>query len=149
MQFEDMVRRCNAAGVNIIADFVVNHMSGHGMSGTGTGGSSFNGGSEDYPGVPYSNLDFHQPYCEIHDYHVRRIRFILWHFTFYHKFIVILFCNSFYFVKQNVDEVRNCYLVSLNDLNGGKDYVRDKIAGYANDMLALGKNFQKLFFAII
>merc|ERR1712110_1388896 len=106
-QFEDMVRRCNAAGVNIIADFVVNHMSGHGMSGTGTGGSSFNGGSEDYPGVPFSNLDFHQPYCEINDYH-------------------------------NVDEVRNCYLVSLNDLNGGKDYVRDKIAGYANDMLALG-----------
>ena len=99
MQFEDMVRRCNAAGVNIIADFVVNHMSGHGMSGTGTGGSSFNGGSEDYPGVPYSNLDFHQPYCEIHDYHVRRVRFILWHFTFYYEFIVILFCNSFYFVK--------------------------------------------------
>ena len=33
-------------------------------------------------------------------------------------------------------------------MNGGKDYVRDKIAGYANDMLALGKNFQKLFFAI-
>ena len=90
IQFEDMVRRCNAVGVNIIADFVVNHMSGHGMSGTGTGGSSFNGGSEDYPGVPYSNLDFHQPYCEIHDYHVRRVRFILWHFTF----ILYVHCDS-------------------------------------------------------
>ena len=29
-QFSDMVRRCNAAGVNVIADVVVNHMSGHG-----------------------------------------------------------------------------------------------------------------------
>ena len=100
IQFEDMVRRCNAVGVNIIADFVVNHMSGHGMSGTGTGGSSFNGGSEDYPGVPYSNLDFHQPYCEIHDYHVSMDSFYTMALLFlYYKFIVILFCNSFYFVK--------------------------------------------------
>ena len=66
-------------------------------------------------------------------------------YILYYEFIVILFCNSFYFVKQNVDEVRNCYLVSLNDLNGGKDYVRDKIAGYANDMLALGENFENFF----
>ena len=39
---------------------------------------------------------------------------------------------------KNVNEVRNCYLVSLNDLNGGKDYVRDKVAEYANDLLELG-----------
>jgi len=106
-QFANMVKRCNNAGVNVIVNFVVNHMTGHGMSGTGTGGSSFNGNNEDYPAVPYSSLDFHQPYCEINDYH-------------------------------NVDEVRNCYLVSLNDLNGGKDYVRDKIAEYANDLFGLG-----------
>ena len=83
-----MVRRCNAAGVNIIADFVVNHMSGHGMSGTGTGGSSFNGGSEDYPGVPYSNLDFHQPYCEIHDYHVSH------GFVLYYRILLLVHCDS-------------------------------------------------------
>ena len=36
-----MVNRCNAAGVNVIADLVINHMTGHGQSGTGTGGTIF------------------------------------------------------------------------------------------------------------
>ena len=66
-QFISMVNRCNAAGVNVIADLVINHMTGHGSSGTGTGGSGFNGGSLDYPGVPFGFNDFHQPYCEIRD----------------------------------------------------------------------------------
>ena len=70
LQFTNMVKRCNNVGVNVIVNFVVNHMSGHGMSGTGTGGSSFNGETESYPAVPYSSHDFHQPYCEINDYHV-------------------------------------------------------------------------------
>ena len=26
--------------------------------------------------------------------------------------------------------MRNCYLVGLNDLAGGQDYVQEKIAGY-------------------
>ena len=65
-----MVSRCNKAGVSVIVDFVVNHMSGHGSSGTGTGGSGFNGGAEDYPGVPFSSWDFHLPYCEINNYQV-------------------------------------------------------------------------------
>ena len=43
-------------------------MTGHGGSGTGTGGSGYDGPSENYPGVPFSNLDFHQPYCEISNY---------------------------------------------------------------------------------
>ena len=76
-------------------------------SGQGTGGSSFNGGNQEYPGVPFGSGDFHQPYCEISNY-------------------------------NNADEVRNCYLVSLNDLNGGKDYVREKIADYINDLINLG-----------
>ena len=41
-----MVERCNAVGVNVIADLVVNHMSGHGSSGTGSGGSGFDGDSQ-------------------------------------------------------------------------------------------------------
>ena len=52
----------------VVADLVINHMSGRGRSGTGTGGSGFNGDSQDYPGVPFSSLDFHQPYCEIQNY---------------------------------------------------------------------------------
>ena len=76
-----MVKRCNNAGVNVIVNFVVNHMTGHGMSGTGTGGSGFNGNNEDYPAVPYSSLDFHQPYCEINDYHVGKLFDIIFHFS--------------------------------------------------------------------
>ena len=45
--------------------------------------------------------------------------------------------NSFLYSK-NATEVRNCYLHSLNDLKVEKDYVRDKIAEYANDLLGLG-----------
>merc|ERR1712241_1241082 len=106
-QFINMVQRCKAAGLMVVADMVINHMTGHGNSGTGTAGSGFNGGSLDYPGVPFGFGDFHQPYCEIQNY-------------------------------QNVDEVRNCYLVSLNDLDGGKDYVRQKIADYFNDLMNIG-----------
>ena len=102
-----MVNRCNNAGVMVVADLVLNHMTGRGQSGTGTGGSGFNADAQDYPGVPFSSLDFHQPYCEIQNY-------------------------------QNVDEVRNCYLVSLNDLDGGKDYVRQKQADYVNDLINIG-----------
>ena len=64
-QFISMVDRCKAAGVNIFVDAVINHMSGMDGKGTGTGGSSFDGGSQSYPGVPFSNLDFNQPICQI------------------------------------------------------------------------------------
>merc|ERR1712088_1212005 len=93
-QFESMVQRCNAAGVIVIVDAVINHMTGHGASGR-------------YDGVPFSSQDFHQPYCEINNY-------------------------------GNADEVRNCYLVGLNDLDGGKQYVREKISGYYNDVINIG-----------
>merc|ERR1712037_27869 len=106
-QFESMVQRCNAVGVIVIVDAVINHMTGHGASGTGTGGSGFDGASERYDGVPFSSQDFHQPYCEINNY-------------------------------GNSDEVRNCYLVGLNDLDGGKQYVREKISGYYNDVINIG-----------
>merc|ERR1712223_2270833 len=85
-QFISMVNRCRNAGLMVVADMVINHMTGHGQSGQGTGGSGYNGGSLDYPGVPFSN----------------------------------------------------CYLVSLNDLDGGKDYVRQKIADYFNDLVNIG-----------
>merc|ERR1712111_1449 len=93
--------------MGIIIDAVISHMSGRGGSGQGTGGSGFDGGSQDYPGVPFGSGDFHQPYCEIQNY-------------------------------GDPDEVRNCYLVGLNDLDGGKDYVRQKIADYFNDLINIG-----------
>ena len=105
--FQNMVQKCLSVGVIVIVDAVVNHMTGHGASGQGPGGSGFNGGALDYPGVPFGSGAFHQPYCEINNY-------------------------------NDVNEVRNCYLVSLNDLNGGKDYVRQKIADYFNDLIDIG-----------
>ncbi|MFC7551015.1 alpha-amylase family protein [Plantactinospora sp. GCM10030261] len=52
--FRSMISTCHAAGVKVIADAVVNHMSAG--SGTGTGGSSYS--KYDYPGY-YQNQDFH------------------------------------------------------------------------------------------
>ncbi|AQS69916.1 alpha-amylase family protein [Streptomyces pactum] len=61
--FKDMVDTCHAAGVKVVADAVVNHMSAGG--GTGTGGSSY--GKYDYPGL-YSSYDFDDCRSEINNY---------------------------------------------------------------------------------
>ncbi len=55
-QFKDMVQRCNAVGVRIYVDAIINHMGA--TSGTGTAGSGFNAGQRSFPGVPYSGNDF-------------------------------------------------------------------------------------------
>ena len=62
-EFIDMVNRCRAVGVNIYVDAVINHMSGQDRSGTGTGGSEFDGKSQNYPEFDSSN--FHQPPCPV------------------------------------------------------------------------------------
>jgi alpha-amylase len=54
-EFADMVKRCNAAGVDVYADAVLNHMSGF-PQGTGFAGSTFT--HKNYPGI-YSPNDFH------------------------------------------------------------------------------------------
>ncbi|MBU6533439.1 alpha-amylase [Streptomyces sp. A108] len=64
--FKDMVDTCHAAGVKVVADAVVNHMSAG--SGTGTGGSSYS--KYDYPGL-YSAPDFDDCTAEISDYQDR------------------------------------------------------------------------------
>ncbi|MBK8211978.1 MAG: alpha-amylase family protein [Rhodospirillales bacterium] len=64
-QLADMISRCNAVGVKVYADVVVNHMAGTGTpAGLGVGGSSFNPQTRQYPGVPYGPPDFH-PQCNI------------------------------------------------------------------------------------
>ncbi|MFE2051377.1 alpha-amylase family protein [Streptomyces sp. NPDC059459] len=64
--FKNMVDTCHAAGVKVVADAVVNHMSAG--SGTGTGGSSY--GKYDYPGL-YSSYDFDDCRSQISDYRDR------------------------------------------------------------------------------
>ncbi len=64
-EFANMVSTCHAAGVKVIADAVVNHMSSG--SGTGTGGSSYT--KYDYPGY-YQVRDFHS--CHSLDHRLQR-----------------------------------------------------------------------------
>ncbi|XP_055958799.1 alpha-amylase [Patella vulgata] len=112
-QLKDMIQRCNKAGVRIYADAVVNHMTGAGGTGYGTGGSSYDANSLNFPGVPFGGNDFnggnecHSSDGSIHNY-------------------------------NNAEEVRNCRLVGLTDLKLSSDYVRGKVAGYFNHLIDLG-----------
>ncbi|HLZ45697.1 MAG TPA: alpha-amylase family protein [Gemmatimonadales bacterium] len=65
--FVDMVNRCNAVGVGIIADAVINHMTNFPSPGTGSNGTAYS--KYDYPGPPplYSPSDFHTP-CIVDNY---------------------------------------------------------------------------------
>lgn len=58
-----MVDTCHAAGVKVVVDTVINHMSAG--SGTGTGGSSYT--KYNYPGL-YSSYDFDNCTSEITNY---------------------------------------------------------------------------------
>jgi alpha-amylase len=62
-EFENMVQRCRAVGVDIYADAVINHMTAG--SGTGSAGSAYTKYS--YPAVPYAATDFHGG-CSINSY---------------------------------------------------------------------------------
>ncbi|MEV5544991.1 alpha-amylase family protein [Streptomyces sp. NPDC052309] len=64
--FRNMVNTCHSAGVKVVVDAVVNHMSAG--SGTGTGGSSYT--KYDYPGL-YSSYDFDDCRSEIANYQDR------------------------------------------------------------------------------
>lgn len=107
--FADMVATCHAAGVKVYADAVVNHMTGQGS--TSYGGKSF--GKYDYPGI-YSAADFHYypDDCPEADDQI-------------HDY-------------DNATEVQHCELVGLSDLRTESDYVRDRLAGYLNDLLSIG-----------
>lgn len=65
--FADMVSRCNAVGVRIYVDAVVNHMTGNVQPAVGTAGSRADPERLSYPGVPFGPADFHQP-CSIDNY---------------------------------------------------------------------------------
>ncbi|CAG9810115.1 unnamed protein product [Chironomus riparius] len=63
--FIDMVRRCNAVGVRVYPDVVINHLAA--VSGTGTGGSTENSGTLSFPAVPFGSGDFNAR-CSIDNY---------------------------------------------------------------------------------
>ncbi|WP_395244519.1 carbohydrate binding domain-containing protein [Agromyces sp. MMS24-K17] len=67
-EFKAMVDTCHAAGVKVIADAVINHMSGKSAGGVGWAGSSFQ--HYDYPGI-YQSQDFHACRRDIANYQNR------------------------------------------------------------------------------
>ncbi|GAA1686963.1 carbohydrate-binding module family 20 domain-containing protein [Microcella alkalica] len=107
-QFAAMVESCGEAGVDIVADAVINHMSGQDDPGVGWAGSEYDHYS--YPGL-FAPEDFHRctesPTGDIIDYRDR-------------------------------DEVQRCELVNLADLATGTDGVRERLRAYLDDLLSLG-----------
>ncbi|KAK5645222.1 hypothetical protein RI129_006522 [Pyrocoelia pectoralis] len=106
--FLDMTKRCNAVGIRIYVDVIINHMSRESESppAVGTGGSFADPGNKNFTAVPYTNGDFH-PTCAINDY-------------------------------NNEENVRNCELEKLKDLNHESNYVREKINEFLNHLISLG-----------
>jgi len=108
-QFEDMVRRCNDAGVQVYVDAVINHMTGSRFPedpnfGVGSGGSTYE--YYNYPPL-YGAQDFHACRSDISDY-------------------------------GNGWQVQNCNLVALADLDTGAEEVQAKVAACFNDLVDPG-----------
>ncbi|MCH9277140.1 type I pullulanase [Bifidobacterium amazonense] len=106
-ELKNMIKVCNAAGVQVIADAVINHTTGVDRGeGTGVAGSKFDSNG-DFPEIPYTKENFHDCDKNIGDY-------------------------------TNADEVQNCRLTGLQDLDTSQEYVQDKLADYMNRLLQLG-----------
>lgn len=66
-QFRAMVARCNAVGVRVYVDVVLNHMAAGGGWVNGTGGGHADVPAREYPAVPFRRRDFHKQ-CAINNY---------------------------------------------------------------------------------
>jgi len=108
-EFATMVSTCRAAGVDVIADVVVNHMTGQGDR--SYGGISYTKYS--YPGL-YSPADFHHAPgdCPTTDGTIQDF--------------------------NDVRQVTRCELVSLSDLRTETASVQAKLAAYLNKLLGYG-----------
>ncbi|KAG8970027.1 hypothetical protein FRC03_011826 [Tulasnella sp. 419] len=113
-QFQNMINTCHSAGVEVIVDTIWNHMSGQDSGGTGVGGSSFS--HYNYPGI-YQTQDFHHSCGAAND-------------------DIADYTNRY--------QVQNCELVNLADLATETEYVRARLATYANDLLSLGADGLRL-----
>ncbi|EKM53320.1 glycoside hydrolase family 13 protein [Phanerochaete carnosa HHB-10118-sp] len=107
-QYANMINTCHAAGVGVVADTIFNHMTGQADGGVGVAGSSFQ--YYVYPGI-YQSQDFH--YCGLEP-------------------------NNDIVNWDNAVEVLTCQLDGLADLATETEYVRSRLAEYANDLLSLG-----------
>ena len=107
--FADMVRRCGDAGVGVYVDAVINHMTGPRFGHDPLWGTGSAGSTFDYYRYPdYGPEHFHPCREDIGSDYGSR------------------------------DRVQGCNLVGLADLDTGAEPVRERIAGYLNDLSDLG-----------
>ena len=120
-EFKTMISQCNAAGVQIVADVVINHTTGHDVSWVddqyGVAGTEYNGSYGRYPGIGIYQYEEsgnnHQYGLPSGDFHT---------------------CKSN--VSDNIsdytnaDEVWNCRLSTMWDINTGSDRVQNIQAEY-------------------
>ncbi|WP_433653976.1 alpha-amylase [Nocardia sp. CA-128927] len=107
-ELASMVRSCHESGVQVYIDAVINNMSA--LAGCGIGSALTPYCHELYPAVPYTDRDFHH-------------------------------CGTPGNTVENLADraqVFNCQSFNGADLATGDDSVRDRIAGYLNDLLSLG-----------
>ena len=116
-QFKTMVRTCRKAGVKVIVDAVINHMTGQ--------------GEVSYGGVTYSKYSYGTLYGPT-DFHA------------YPQDCPIAPAVGSTDREGSIQDfndyrqVFKCELVGLADLRTDTDYVRSRIAGYLNKLLAYG-----------
>ncbi|RDI66716.1 alpha-amylase [Nocardia pseudobrasiliensis] len=103
-----MVRDCHAAGVRVYVDTIINNMSAIQGCGIGSGATPYC--HYEYPAVPYGPDDFHH-------------------------------CGTPNDAIENYSDryqTHHCQTLNASDLATENDRVRDRIAGYLNDLLSLG-----------
>lgn len=108
-EFAAMIRTCRAAGVDVYVDAVINHMANY-NGGRGVAGSSW--GAREFPAVPWTPQHFHTPKCDVR--------------------------QSDYNNQDRRDQVTQCDIPGLPDLDTGQDAVQQRLAAYLNDLYQLG-----------
>jgi len=109
-EFAAMTAACADAGVGIVADAVVNHMTGQDAPGVGWAGSHYD--HYDYPGL-WSDVEGHFHHCGLTD-------------------------NDDIASYTSAVQVRTCELVNLADLATESEPVRARLREYLADLVSLG-----------
>ncbi|RIY30956.1 type I pullulanase [Bifidobacteriaceae bacterium GH005] len=107
-EFKQMIQTCKAANVGIIADAVINHMTGaDNRDKVGIGGSAYDAATQTFKTAGYTKDDFHQSTENIKNY-------------------------------KNAEEVWTHRLVGLLDLDTSKPHVQQVLGKYFADLLKMG-----------
>lgn len=124
-ELESMIKTCNSVGVQIIADVVLNHTSGHDVSWVddqyGVAGTAYNGTYGRYPGIGIYQYEEsgnnHQYGLATGDFHS---------------------CRTNIADYTNADEVQDCRLSTMWDINTGSSRVQTIQAEYLAKLWNLG-----------